>query len=664
MRNIRYRALFFALMALMLVFAGCKGESPTSPTPSVGNPGTPGGTPPPTGAAVVLTSSNPTPLVSSTSVITATVTSNGTTVPNGTAVEFSTNLGTFTDSAAQTTVRTTTNGVATVTLTAATVGTATVTAVVNSVSQKIQIAFQSTPVTPVPPSTTPTLLSVTPAIGRPQGGETITISGTNFRSPARVIFDFGGGKTKDAFIVSVTPTQIVAITPSVDLTTGQQQVASISVIVEAGTSTEQKVSLASAFTFQSDILTPAITAVSPASGPIDGGTRVTIFGDGFQAPVQVFFGAAEAQVVSVNFKQLIVMSPTARDTAADGSGAVTGPVGIKVTNINSNKTVTLAAAFRYTPKMQITAAGPTEGLYTGGTRVQIDGIGFNDPVAVSIGGVAAQPISVSGTRVIAITSGVQPASCSDVTGPIIVTNVDNGDFATGPNFIYRVPKPIIVGVTGSGAPGSSVNITVFNAGAFPQLTLGGTGSTISAVTQNSDGSTTFQTIVPGTLTLGSQACPAGGSIPIPTSFDVVFTSGATTCTTTLPKGLTVQPANVGKIFVTPNPLNLSATAATAGSVGPPVVPPTPAVAGNGAFTIVNNGAGPFTITAVTNSNPAKFVVTPPPPGTTLQPCDSTVVNVTYPAEASGATSSATVTITATSGSSTISATETVVGTTK
>src|SRR6185369_6004049 len=142
------------------------------------------------------------------------------------------------------------------------------------------------------------------------------------------------------FVVSVSPTQIVAIAPPFDIITGQTLPVSIIVITEAGTATEQKVTSQNAFTYQLTVLTPSVRTLTPSSGPIDGGTRVTILGDAFQAPVQVFFGAAEAQVISVKFDEIIVMSPTARDTSPNASGPVTGPVNILVRNVGSGKEAT------------------------------------------------------------------------------------------------------------------------------------------------------------------------------------------------------------------------------------------------------------------------------------------------------------------------------------
>jgi hypothetical protein len=130
MNRFRERKSWIVVIAVLLLFAACKGESPTAPPPGGGIP--PGGTTPPTGVVVTLSVSNPNPVVDSTVTITANVTQNNAPVPNGTAVEFSTTDGVL-DGNGTSIIKTTTNGIATVTLTRGTVGTVTVTAVVNNV---------------------------------------------------------------------------------------------------------------------------------------------------------------------------------------------------------------------------------------------------------------------------------------------------------------------------------------------------------------------------------------------------------------------------------------------------------------------------------------------------------------------------------------------------
>ncbi len=638
MIKLRQQVWLLALLAILALFAGCKSESastPTSPTPP---PTTGGGTPPPTGASVTLTVSNANPTVSSVSTITATVTQNGSPVPNGTAVEFDTTFGTFTDTNEVKTIRTTTNGVASAVLTSAAPGKATVTAVVNNVSKSTLIQFV-VPASPTPtPNTDPTITKMTPTTGKPQGGDVITITGTNFRTPVRVLFDDGAGHVKDAFVSSVTPTTVTAVTPAFSIGTGNKLVATVTVLFGAGNPDEKSVK-APDFTYQADVLTPSITTVSPTSGPAAGGTNVTIIGDGFQAPVQVFFGAAEAQVMSISFNQIKVITPKSGDTTAGGSGAFTGPVDIRVLNIASNKSATLSAGFRYTPKILITSMGPTQGNFGVTTQVLIDGEGFEDPVAVVVGGFAAQPIKVTGTEILANAGPIAITSCSDVNGATTVTNIGSGDTAQGPSFTYKVPKPVIVGVNPSTVTlgvNSTFDVTVANPGAgIAKFKVGNTTVFPTASVTLGNGDVRFTIPLPSNFTFPTVSCTVGGVTGTtlgPLSQDVTFTNATTTCTDVATNALTVNPPACG--CATPPSATVTNPAgggcANAGTT-------TVGTTSTATITIMNSAtaASSLTITAptVTGTNPGDFTVTPA--SRTIAPGSSGSFTVNFTPSAAG-----------------------------
>jgi hypothetical protein len=660
MKNLRTNKILLALFAMLLVFGACKGESPTAPPPGGGgNPPGGGGNPPPTqtGLDVALSATSTTPLVDSSVTITATVTQNGQPVPIGTAVEFTTTRGTFDNTSATQVIKTTTaGGVASVLLTSSAAGVARVTAIVNNVSRSIDITFQPRVVPPPPPNTEPSITSVSPAVGRPSGGETIRIIGTNFRAPVRVFFNVGPGAPVEATVVSVTPTQIEVITPGVNLAPGQDLAADITVVTEAGTAAERTVVANDVFTYGSVQLTPTISTATPNSGPVTGGTMVTIFGSGFQAPVQVLFGAAEARVITVDFSKIVVEAPTGRDTSDTGSEPVTGQVPITVRNINSATSTTLTDGFRYVSAIQITAVGPTEGPFTGGTRVEIDGIGFVAPVAVTIGGVAAQPIFVSGTKIIAITSGVSLNSCADQPGAITVTNIVNGDSDTAATqFIFRVSRPTIISVTPSPVLGGNITIVVANAVGVPRLRLGDTNLSISNAVDNGNGTTTFTAVVPASLPLTSEACPgiSGVSQRQPTTFDVVYTSATTTCTDTLANGTTVVPVPNAPVFALSPPTGFAPFRATItpGTPNDPTTPedestpPTVAPSAGQSVTLSNSGTGTINVQSVTYSaGCANFTVSNPPVPTTIGTCEAFTVSGVYRGTATPGTDQCVVTI--------------------
>ena len=669
MKQTKRQYIFLALVALLALFAGCKGESPTAPPPLTGTNGTgtgSGATQPPVGASIALVASSSAPFTGSTSTITATVTLNNAPVPNGTAVEFATTSlnANFTDTTDNPTtlIRTTTAGVAKATVTSTVAGTVIVSVTVNNVTKSINLTFQDPVVPPILPSNSPTISSISPTSGLPTGNQTLVINGTNFRVPVRVLIDPGSGAAaKEAFVTNVTPTQITVTTPAFDLGVSQQLIASVTVIVEAGTPTEQRVTKASAFTYTAPVLTPVFRALSPTSGPIDGGTRIAITGDAFEAPVQVFFGAAQAQVLGVTFHQIDVLAPTARETNANGSGTVTGPVDIRILNVNSGKSVSAPAAFRYVNKMQITAITPNQGPFTGGTKFTIDGIGFNDPVTVFLDGIAASVTKVSATEIVGFSGGIALTGCADSTGAVVVTNVDNGDQATGLTWIYRVLKPVIVGVTVTPVTLSgNATVTVANAVGFPRITIGGIGANITSQVDNGNGTTTFTIQVPSTLVLTQLACgPAGASAPQPTAFDVTYTSLTTGCTDTLTKGLTVIPPATPTLFLSPNGFAPFTAVITPASAGPPPTSASVAPSAAQTVTIVNTGSAPLNVTGIaTNGAPgcARFSIVPlipPSPSVTLNQCETQPLIVQYNGKIPAGSDQCAITITTNAGSRTL-----------
>lgn len=626
MKSLRSRKYLLALIAILFVFAGCKGESPTAPPPGSGPGGNPGGgNPPATSTTLALTASNTSPQVNSSTTLTATVTVNGSPAPNGTAVEFAAfPIGRFEDTGLPTTVRVTTNGVATAVLTSAAAGTTTVTAVVGSAARQISISFGAGPVIPPPPDTVASISAIAPTSGVPAGGQIITITGRNFRTPVRVFFDLGGGVLREATVASVTPTQIQVFTPQVDLGSGQQLAATIVVFVEAGTPNEQRIT-SSAFTFQQSVLTPIVTTLSPASGPIEGGTRITIFGEGFEAPIQVFFGSAEAQIINTTFSQLIVVSPPGRDTSPDGTIPATGTVPLRIININSNTTTTFATGFRYSPAMAIIAALPTAGSALGGTRIEIDGIGFDDPVSITVGegvtGATLQPVFVSGTKIIAVTSPLA-SPCSTTSGPIRVTNINTGIFAVGPVFSFIPVVPVITGVTAGGPiqPGTTVSVTVNNPGvgalgtAFPRFTINGRTipSTPSTITSGT-GNQVFSLVVPTTgFTFPTVACTTASLAPgtqlaaveVPLTFNNISNGCAAEPTT-----ITVNPPGANTCL-TPPTASVSPAAPTCANVG--TIPSAGTTTGSATISITNAaGAQPLIISnASVTGTGATFTISP------------------------------------------------------
>ena len=283
-----------------------------------------------------------------------------------------------------------------------------------------------------PPLTAPSITSVVPSIGRPAGGEMLRITGTNFVAPVRVLFQYDG-KSIEAMVVSIDATarHIDVITPAVLLENTQRMPVDVQVISRVGTNFEMKTTAEKAFTYQKYDLVPAIQTVTPNHASIAGGARVTIFGEGFQQPVAVYFEQdgerREARVLNADFAQIIAEAP---------AGLHTGFADVIVRNYDTGREARLASAFRYTMPIQVASISPSLGPATGGTLVRISGSGFIAPVWVTIGNIPVQVLSVTGTDIVVRTNA---AGCND-DGPVTVFNLASGDTATGPVFEYRCPR--------------------------------------------------------------------------------------------------------------------------------------------------------------------------------------------------------------------------------
>lgn len=290
----------------------------------------------------------------------------------------------------------------------------------------------------------PSMISVTdvvPRHGRPHGGELVRINGYGFTEPVRVFFDLGLTFPVEAFIVHVTPRTIDLITPAIFLGEQQQLVADLVIHSEAGTVWQQRTTVEQAFTYRNAALTPKPVVATPNVSPVRGGTIVSIFGEGFEMPVQILFrrdgfGPMEARVIRVDYDQIVVEAP---DSSAfdDASGAL---FDIEIVNINANRRGVLRDAFRYMADPLIAQIAPSVGPAAGGTTLRIIGSGFYAPVHVTVAGIAAEVKQVSSTEIVVKTGAATVARCSVLSGPIVITSLLAGATTTGPSFTYFGPR--------------------------------------------------------------------------------------------------------------------------------------------------------------------------------------------------------------------------------
>ncbi len=196
---------------------------------------------------------------------------------------------------------------------------------------------------------------------------------------------------------------------------------------------------------------PAVTSISPTSGPEPGGTPVTIIGTGFTGATEVDFGTTAAT-------GLVVVDDT---TITANSPAGTGTVDVTVITPAGTSPISAADQFTYTVAAAPTVTGisPTSGPETGGTSVTITGIGFTSATAVDFGTTAATGVVVVNDTIITANSPAG-AGIVDVT---VITPAGTSPISAADQFTYTVgAAPTVTGLSPSSGPStgdSTVEIT-------------------------------------------------------------------------------------------------------------------------------------------------------------------------------------------------------------
>jgi hypothetical protein len=188
----------------------------------------------------------------------------------------------------------------------------------------------------------PAIGSINPRIGSIRGGTSLTITGANFVDGITVTF----GGVPAANVVLVSATTLTMTTPADLAPTPAGMTATASsphpVDVVVATPDGQSVSWPAGFTY--DIVAPSVTGMTPASGPVSGGTTVTVRGAEFADGAVVLFGGTPATgVVRTSSTSLTVVTPAHAAGAVDV--LVRNPDGLQgvrqrgFTYVGSNSTV-------------------------------------------------------------------------------------------------------------------------------------------------------------------------------------------------------------------------------------------------------------------------------------------------------------------------------------
>lgn len=272
--------------------------------------------------------------------------------------------------------------------------------------------------------------SVTPKEGPLAGGNTVDLIGTGFTADAEVLF----GNNAATQITLVDSTHLTVTVPR-----GQvADLVDLSVYNKNGTGNLRRV-----YRYDNEL---RLAGVSPLTGPVAGGTVVTLTGTGFTGVTQVLFGATAGTALNVvSDSQLTVTSPMA---------AATGAVDIKLTN--AFETWTAKGAFTYfDPAGAFTVFSVFPHVARPGDSVTVTGQGFDQVgLAVTLGGqtstVGAQSFS---TAVITVPARGAAARRSDV----VATGSTSATLTQG--FTWGLTLATVAPITGPAAGGTSTTVT-------------------------------------------------------------------------------------------------------------------------------------------------------------------------------------------------------------
>lgn len=320
------------------------------------------------------------------------------------------------------------------------VPTATTTTTTSPTTENVSKTYKTTETTyGTMANPSPTITSVSPSTGNRFGGDSVTITGTNFVNTPTVTF----GGVNALSTIYQSSTTLVVTTPT-NNTGGAVNVVVINPDAQSAT-------LTNGFTYLT--AAPTISSITPNTGTTAGGTYITIAGTGFYGTPTLTIGGSSATSITVRSANKITAY-----TPAHAAGAVN----VVLTN-QDTQGVTATNGFTYAsfgnPAPTISLVSPSSG--TTGTAITITGTNFLTGPAVKINGVNATGVTFVNSTSITANAPSNSAGTYDVT----VTNSD-GQIGTLTNgFTYlTTPTAVTYDATNITTSSATLNAIVSSTG--------------------------------------------------------------------------------------------------------------------------------------------------------------------------------------------------------
>jgi hypothetical protein len=292
----------------------------------------------------------------------------------------------------------------------------------------------------------PDLTAVSPTSGTTAGGDSVVLTGSGFAGATSVTI----GASQASFSV-VSGTEIDLTTPP-----GGAGPEDLVITGPGGTGS-------GTFAYAP---VPAITSFSPTSGPVAGGTTVTLTGTGFSGAGPGYTGTELVTEVPDGSPEFAVESFSVISATEIQLVTAALPVGDSPAELFGLKTpggpASSANPFTYVAAPVVSSVTPSSGPTAGGTAAVITGSGFTGATAVTFGGTTATFTVESDTTIDVTTPAGSPGEADvDVTTP--------GGTGDDPGaFVYDAPvftTPVITSFTPSSGPvAGGTAMTIYGSG--------------------------------------------------------------------------------------------------------------------------------------------------------------------------------------------------------
>ena len=365
----------------------------------------------------------------------------------------------------------------------------------------------------------PTVTFVSPSIGPPAGGSTVTLTGTGFVDGDTLVnFGANSGNT----ITVTSPTSLTVHTPAGDATTSVD----VTVTTMAGTSDID--GAGNDYTYGTP---PTIINLTPASGPLGGSNAVTITGTGLVDGAIVNFGDNAATDVTLTIdNDLTVVVPAGTDT---------GSVDVTVTTpTGGTSSPDSQSVYDYLAPPTVTAVTPNNGALAGGNSVTITGSGFDIGVVAVNFGTTVVPIGdvlvTNDTELVVDVPATDTAGAVDVT----VTTNRGTSYSGGPddNYTY-IEQPTVTQIDpNSGRLAGGAGVIITGSGFVPGDTTVNFGTiTVDSSNITVDSYTQLTVLTPN------------GSEPGPVEVTVTNDAGTSTITTGITTYTYLSPPTIATV---------------------------------------------------------------------------------------------------------------------